>query len=607
MQHFNNLREEINFQKEILNKERDFERKEFEDNKDNNNILKSCVLEDSRFLAGNTWRLLFRHQTPIKNQKWIRRGSPVLIESDLDKIFGNVYTWNEKEINIQIRGDYELESETYVIKEWFQESTYEMYFDVINRLENQKDNDAYQKLAWILGYNSSEKTTPPKMKSEVSPKDSLLQLNDYGFVFGPPGTGKTTLLIQIIEELRTQKTSVLVLCPTNFACDYIVELAISKKLNVIRLGNSTKIKDNVLNYHIDHLISESPEQKQIQTWHSELKGIQKKANTWKRSFGKEEREERKNLRREAKDLLKIIRGLESNIRTNLIDQCDLLVSTFSGYANELKKGRRFKYVFIDEATQGLDVACYMGVLAGEKVFFLGDPKQLPPSYSHPDHKTMLSFLEKGILNDDGSRIIFLNKQFRMKPEILNFPNENFYEGKIETPNLIKESKLQKEEFGFDNLFGSDCGLIWFDTAGSDTMEISGSEEMSYRNEIEISLIERLFELGLSKRFTNILSPYRGQVEALRDKNIENLNVQTIDSFQGRESEIILISLVRSNETGEIGFLSDFKRLNVALTRAKYHLIIIGDSGTLCQNHLYQKLYNTVEKMGDIRSIYEFME
>jgi superfamily I DNA and/or RNA helicase len=245
----------------------------------------------------------------------------------------------------------------------------------------------------------------------------------------------------------------------------------------------------------------------------------------------------------------------------------------------------------------------MAMFSGKKTFFFGDPKQLGVNYSHPDHKTVASFLEKVIDLDSGERTIFLEKQFRMKPEILGFPNLTYYENKVFThPNL----KFLPSP-PFSEIFGSDTPIIWVDTAGSDTSEETEGEEMSFFNETEIGLIETFFERGLPKETTAIVSPYRGQVDKLNLRADGRWIGQTIDSFQGRESEIVILSLVRSNPDGEIGFLMNPKRLNVALTRAKSHLILIGDSSTLCRHKEFQDLYNYIESNGEIRSIYEFLD
>ncbi|TGM48228.1 RNA helicase [Leptospira biflexa] len=602
-QTFGSLEEELDYITSILSKEREEERNLFLEKESETQSIKSAELVDLRFVVGNTWRAEFVANVSLKSKRWLKKGVPVLLQNQNESIYGNIFQWNEPKLVIQVRGDYEWDAETYSISKWFPESTYDLYNEIIGKVRAEKETDSYKKLKWALGYGLGDKPSPPKKTMELTALERIFSISDFGMVFGPPGTGKTTLLMQAVSQITQQKESVLTLCPTNFACDYIVELAIQKGIRVIRLGNSTKIKEEVLPYHLDHLIQTHPDQKQIQNWQTELKVIQKKINSWKRNFGKEEREERNNLRKEAKFLVHTIREAESTIRTKLLDTSELIVSTFAGFGNEFKKGRKFDYTFVDEATQSVDPGCYMAMFSGKKTFFFGDPKQLGVNYSHPDHKTVASFLEKVIDLDSGERTIFLEKQFRMKPEILGFPNLTYYENKVFThPNL----KFLPSP-PFSEIFGSDTPIIWVDTAGSDTSEETEGEEMSFFNETEIGLIETFFERGLPKETTAVVSPYRGQVDKLNLRADGRWIGQTIDSFQGRESEIVILSLVRSNPDGEIGFLMNPKRLNVALTRAKSHLILIGDSSTLCRHKEFQDLYNYIESNGEIRSIYEFLD
>ncbi|PJZ85709.1 AAA domain-containing protein [Leptospira harrisiae] len=602
-QEFGSLEEEILNVKLILNKERDYERSLFLEKGEQSRAIQSAQLEDLKFVVGNTWRAEFQISPSTKAKEWLKPGIPVLLKGNSESIFGNIYKVTDSQLIIQVRGDYEWEDSEFQISKWFQESTYDLYNEIISKVLDDKDSLSHKKLNWILGFGLGDKPTPPKQGLTATPLERIFQISDYGMIFGPPGTGKTTLLMQAVEKIKSRAESVLTLCPTNFACDYIVELALQKGIRVIRMGNSTKIKEEILPYHIDNLIQEHPDQKQIHNWQTELKAIQKKANSWKRNFGKEEREERKALKKEAKFLLSTIREAESNIRMKLLDSAELIVSTFSGFGNEFKKGRVFDYAFVDEATQSLDPGCYLAMYAGKKTFFFGDPKQLGASFSHPDHGAVHSFLEKAVALDSGERVLFLEKQFRMKPEILGFPNQTYYESKI----LTHPDARWNGNIDISHVLGNDPPILWIDTAGSDSEEETEGEEPSFFNHTEIQLVETLFRLGIPKELTTVISPYRGQVEKLIKVSEGRWFTQTIDSFQGRESEIVILSLVRSNSDGEVGFLLNPKRLNVALTRAKSHLILIGDSGTLCQTKEFQDLYAYIESVGEIRSIYEFME
>ncbi|MDF3820260.1 AAA domain-containing protein [Leptospira sp. 96542] len=597
---FSSFQEELSFEKDFLNEEREFERKTFEKEQLNSkNTIKQAEYDDIRFVAGNTWRVDFLTNKNINTFDWIRIGAPVLIRSASLQLFANIYKFTDKKLTLQFRGDIDFEESFYDISAWYSEYTYEVYKEILDFCLSEEPPKEIQKIKWMLGYNINQKSDPPKTQNPLDNTHWLENLNDYGFVFGPPGTGKTKLLMDLVLSNAKNKISTLALCPTNFACDYIVELAVQNKLKVVRLGNSTKIKDEVLEFHIENLISSAPEQKQIQNWLNDLKDLKKKVRTWKRQFGKEEKEERINQKKEIKFLLKTIRAQEDNIRMRVLDNADIIVSTFTGIYPEFKKGRRFETVVVDEVTQSYEPACYLAALIGKRTFYFGDPKQLPPNLSFGNLETKPSFLEKTIGLDDGKRVLFLSKQYRMYSELIQFSNELFYENRIITHRTEKLQNITSPLF--------ESTLVWIDTAGSDTVEEKTEDEATLFNQTEINLVQSLFRMGLPNEETTVITPYRGQVEKLNKFSDGNWISQTVDSFQGREQNIIIISLVRSNDIGEIGFLADLRRLNVALTRAKNQIIIIGDSGCVCQNKTYQSLYDYINTNGEVRSIYEFLE
>ncbi|GBF49541.1 AAA domain protein [Leptospira ryugenii] len=601
MPQFTSLEEEIQFQTKRLALEREKEREQFTEKNQNQLKLKKCILEEIQFLYGNTWKVSFSHTNFSSINDW-HKGQSVLIQSESESTYGHIVSIDKSKIIIQSLGEQEWESDEYEIIAWFQESTYKMYEEVVHLLGQDRFQLAKKKLSWILSYSKGDKPSTPK--AEVSPIEKLLSLNEYGFVFGPPGTGKTFLLMNTAEAIIAKKQKLLVLCPNNYACDMIVERAIAKDWNVIRLGNSTKIKETALAYHLDSLVEKDHAQRQIQKWQNELKSIQKKYRSWKRNFGKEEREERQSLKKEAKDLLQTIKREEENVRQKIFDKAEMIVGTFSSYFPFLKKGILFDYVFVDEATQATDVACYMAMMCGSHCFYFGDPKQLPYTYLLPEHQKIPSFLEKGILEDQGERTVFLNTQFRMLPEIVKFPNQYFYENQVQTsPNVKHNQNIQNEML---RLFYSDKSLLWIDTAGTDNQEERNKTTGSIFNLCEADLVTNFVKNGLNPNLCQILTPYSEQKERIERMTNYSIPVQTFDSFQGRESDMVVISFVRTNDENSLGFLADERRLNVALTRAKFALVLIGDSSTLCTNPIFERLYESVKELGEIKSIYEYL-
>jgi ATP-dependent RNA/DNA helicase IGHMBP2 len=572
--------------------------------------IKGCRLEEEFYVTGETWRLTLSSNQDLSGKAYLKNGSPVHLESGDFSLVCQVYKSYEKTIILQYKGDLEIpDTEPFSISPWYSESTYNIFSEAIEAIANKEEKRARNLLAWILGYNANDKPSVPKNYQTLSKIERICQVDDFLFIFGPPGTGKTTLLVSAIQRLRESNKTILALTPTNFACDYLVEKAIEKKLKPVRLGLSAKISEEIQPFQIDSLIEASKEQKQISEWKKEHKQLIKKAKAWKRTFGSTERDERKILFAEAKTLIKSIDKLADTVRSQLIDSADVVISTFAPAWNFYRNKRKFDYVIIDEATQGLEPAFYLALLLADKVIIAGDPKQLPPTLNAEESILSETFLVKGISRDDGNRTLFLNEQYRMPEEILKFSNVEFYDNKITT---VKKNTVSLFD---ENLGGGsfEKNLIWIDTAGSDAEENYETNDDSCFNQMEIDLIISLFsdETDFSK--IAILSPYRKQVQNLllafqdRFPGISELPiVQTIDSFQGREADTIILSLVRTNDLGEMGFLKDYRRLNVGLTRARERLIIIGNSITLSEDRVYSRLLNLVKDTGEYRSIFEFL-
>jgi len=605
------LEETLQITKTSVLVERELERNLFQKEKSNSkNNIKGLSLDDHYYLTGDIWRITVSTSAPIINKSWLRQGAPAVLEQGDFSLVVQIYQVKEKLLTLQYKGEIEFpEENTFTLAPWYSETTYDAYLEAIDTLLQKKDNRARDLLSWILGYHKNEKPSPPKLKNIENYSDKLLEINDFGFLYGPPGTGKTTVLTEAIQKWKTQGKSILALAPTNFAADYLVEKAVSLGLKPLRLGNSAKIKETVQDYLLDSVLEESEEQKQINVWRKEWQNLKKKAYAWKRNFGAEEREEKRELQKEAKELIKLIGTSQKRVKQRIIANADLVVSTFMGAWNFFEDGKKFDIVIVDESTQAWESACYMAILMGEKIIFAGDPKQLPPSFLDPNTSQTKSFLEKGIEEDDGTRTIFLETQYRMHEDILAFSNREFYDSKVITSDKLSPS----ENSNIKTTLGSDKNIFWIDTAGSDAAEETNEEDESSFNEMEANLIIELLKTDINKGSVAILSPYRAQIDLIKEKIQKEFPdettlplVQTIDSFQGRESDTVILSFVRTNEDGEIGFLKDYRRLNVGLTRAKSTLILVGDSVTLSMDKVYSRLFETVQILGEHRTIFEFL-
>ncbi len=454
---------------------------------------------------------------------------------------------------------------------------------------------------------SNERLNPSQNKAV----NGILDSYDLTVVHGPPGTGKTTTLVAAIKALSEKEKPILVCAPSNAAVDLLTEKIAELDLNVLRVGNISRIDETIIQHTIESKISENPESARIKKVRIEAADYRRKANKYKRSFGAAEREERKQLRIQAKELSEWASQLEERLTEQIILTSDVITSTLVGSNNKMLKGFRFDTAIIDEATQALEPANWIPITKCKKVVLAGDPFQLSPtvkSFQAKKDGLGQTLIEKCILND--KNVHLLNVQYRMNKDIMEFSNQYFYEGKLSAHPTNIDHKL----------FPEDQIIEFVDTAGTGFEETQDAETLSRFNKGEVDiLLEHMYQLivatpNFDRHSIGIVSPYKEQTRLIK-RTIEedakllefnNIDVDTIDSFQGQERDIIYIVLVRSNVKGEIGFLSDYRRMNVAMTRARKKLIVIGDSATIGNDKFYQSFLDYVDKIGGYRTAWEYM-
>ena len=443
--------------------------------------------------------------------------------------------------------------------------------------------------------------------SQLHAVSSCLNSNQFSIIHGPPGTGKTTTLVALVAELAKVEKRVLVCAPSNNATDLLAALLDQRGLKVLRLGNVTRIGDEIAHLTLDEKARNHAEWNRIKKIRIEAEEAKKMAHQHKRKYGFEQKEERRDLINESRELIKWARTLENKITSEIIEEAQVILTTLIGSASDVIDGLKFKTVVIDEASQTLEAECWTAMLKAEKVILAGDHQQLPPTVKSKGAKD-LGF-EETLLDRMTSfckHSYLLNVQYRMNNVILDFPNQQFYNGKL----------VSHESVAFRTLPNDNRQLVFIDTAGTGFDEKFNHEYRSLSNEGEYFVIrEHLLQskenmIGYS---IGIITPYADQYrfivaqiaedEFMRSMDIE---VNTIDGFQGQEKDIIYISLVRSNDRSEIGFLADTRRLNVALTRARKKLIIVGDSATIGSNPVYTQLLNHIEKAASYQSAWEYM-
>lgn len=422
---------------------------------------------------------------------------------------------------------------------------------------------------------------------------AITQNENITIVHGPPGTGKTTTLIEAIQQLIKKDEKVLVSAPSNTAVDNIAKGLITKGVKVLRVGNTSKVDETVFNYTPEgKLAKNSKQQKEIKELKIRAEQFRKMALKYKKSFGKAEREQRNLLFKEVKNIRTEIKKLQAYNEEKLFAEADVILGTPIGLYDEKVNGISFHTLVIDEAGQCIEPLAWCIFPLAEKYVLAGDHLQLPPTVLSNEAARMgfnQSILETGIAAFP--TVFLLNTQYRMREAIAGFSGSYFYEGLLQTAPHLTNTGVH---------------ISFIDTAGSGYNEVRGNDGMSLQNKGELQIVQKLLETeGLNPLKTAFISPYAGQVAAAKELLPKELRISTIDSFQGQEEETIILSLVRSNEDGIIGFLKDYRRMNVAITRAKEQLFVIGDSATIGADIFYQSFLSYIEKYGVYRTVWEF--
>ncbi|WP_316836143.1 AAA domain-containing protein [Pedobacter nutrimenti] len=453
--------------------------------------------------------------------------------------------------------------------------------------------------------------------SQQSAVDQILMANELAVVHGPPGTGKTTTLVQAIIGLLAQnKQQILVVAPSNTAVDLLSEKLAAEGLNVLRVGNPARVSEQLMSLTLDQKMGAHKSMKEIRALKKQAGEFKNMAHKYKRNFGRAEKEQRKALFDEAHKIMKEVDRTEQYIIDQLLSEAQVITATLVGANHYTVRNRQYHTVVIDEAGQALESACWIPLLKAEKVVFAGDHCQLPPTIkSNAAAKDGLSItlLEKSVKLQPEA-VVLLEEQYRMNELIMGYSSSVFYDGRLKANPAVAKWVL----------FEGDKPLTFIDTAGCSFEE--KAEGTSTVNPDEAAfLLRHLEQLLSSVPFAEnspecpsiaIISPYKQQVRILKElllqapellKYAACISVNTIDSFQGQEKDIVYISLTRSNMEGTIGFLSDIRRMNVAMTRARKKLIVVGDSATLSRFSFYSGFIAYAEQQNAYHSAWEFME
>jgi hypothetical protein len=478
----------------------------------------------------------------------------------------------------------------------------------------------------VPGVGSQESASTPAVSSSPTPDSRLLTpgLNppqvaaiefalaakDLAIIHGPPGTGKTTTVVEFIRRAVARGETVLACAPSNHAVDNLLEKLLAAGELPVRLGHPARVSPELRARAIDILAEKHPDARQARKLAKEAFALFRQSDKWTRE--KPQPGEKAALRKEARELLGEVRKLEAQAVERVLDDARVICATLTGLDSQLLGRRRFDVAVIDEACQSTEPASWLPLLRCNRVILAGDHCQLPPtviSDEAAERGLAVSLMERlvGLLGPDIARL--LTVQHRMHADIMGFSNAEFYGGQLVAHESVASHRLCDLP-GVRAEPLTERPVQFIDTAGAGYDEELEEDTGSRRNAQEAALAARkvraLLEAGVSPGRIGVITPYRAQVRQFREllAGVEGLEIDSVDGFQGREKEAIVVSLVRSNPEGEIGFLADVRRTNVALTRARRKLLVIGDSATLAHHPFYQRMLTHFEAIGATSSVWE---
>ena len=517
----------------------------------------------------------------------------------------------------------------------FDETSYKLMFEALDRVMKAKNNHlAYLRDLFYSHQKAGKFSFEPMKFPWLNPTqeravNEVLWAKDVAIVHGPPGTGKTTTLVEAINETLMRESQVLVCAQSNMAVDWISEKLVDRGINVLRIGNPTRVNDKMLGFTYERRFESHPDYPQLWAIRKAIRELRKN-----RKKGSE------NYHQKMDRLKSRAAEIEIRINSELFGEARVIACTLVGSAHRLLEGMKFGTLFIDEAAQALEAACWIPMKRASRVILAGDHCQLPPTVKSIAalRAGLGKTLMERIAENKPEVVTLLKIQYRMNDEIMRFSSDWFYGGKVESAPQIK----------YRSVLDYDHPITWIDTSneenqitieGEDAPEDSASTSSSVsaanqnsdlnfkeqfvgesfgrinKAEAELTLLtlaEYFTKIGkrrvLEERIdVGIISPYRAQVQYLKKliKKYEFfkpyrrlISVNTVDGFQGQERDVILISLVRSNDEGQIGFLKDLRRMNVAMTRARMKLIILGNKDTMTKHPFYKKLWEYVEAINN---------
>jgi superfamily I DNA and/or RNA helicase len=487
---------------------------------------------------------------------------------------------------------------------YFDETSYRLMFEALKQVIGAKNNrlaelrDIFHGTQPASTFSFHPLRFPWLNATQEEAVNKVLHAKDVAIVHGPPGTGKTTTLVEAVYETLHRENQVLVCAQSNMAVDWISEKLVDRGVSVLRIGNPSRVNDKMLSFTYERRFESHPDYPQLWSIRKAIRELYARSRKGA---------EREAVRQKINSLKDRATELEIRINESLFSEARVIACTLVGSANRLLTGQKFGTLFIDEAAQALEAACWIPIRKADRVILAGDHCQLPPTVKAPEALCagLGHTLMQTIVKNKPDTVSLLKLQYRMNDEIMRFSSEWFYGGMLQSAPEVK----------YRSILDFDTPIEWVNTEGLDCNEEFIGENYGRINKSEAELsIEQLKgyitkigrERFLDERIdVGMISPYKAQVQYLR-RLVRNdaffkpyrqaITINTVDGFQGQERDVILISLVRANEEGQIGFLNDLRRMNVAITRARMKLIILGDASTLTRHAFYKKLYTYIESL-----------
>lgn len=487
---------------------------------------------------------------------------------------------------------------------YFDETSYRLMFEALKQVIGAKNNrlaelrDIFHGTQPASTFSFHPLRFPWLNATQEEAVNKVLHAKDVAIVHGPPGTGKTTTLVEAVYETLHRENQVLVCAQSNMAVDWISEKLVDRGVSVLRIGNPSRVNDKMLSFTYERRFESHPDYPQLWSIRKAIRELYARSRKGA---------EREAIRQKINSLKDRATELEIRINESLFSEARVIACTLVGSANRLLTGQKFGTLFIDEAAQALEAACWIPIRKADRVILAGDHCQLPPTVKAPEalRAGLGHTLMQTIVKNKPDTVSLLKLQYRMNDEIMRFSSEWFYGGMLQSAPEVK----------YRSILDFDTPIEWINTEGLDCNEEFIGENYGRINKSEAELsIEQLKgyitkigrERFLDERIdVGMISPYKAQVQYLR-RLVRNdaffkpyrqaITINTVDGFQGQERDVILISLVRANEEGQIGFLNDLRRMNVAITRARMKLIILGDASTLTRHAFYKKLYTYIESL-----------